>query len=91
MKCEVEGCKSLALPSYDSCHGCLTHPDSPNTNYKYIDLMEELKKQLEGKTISKVGITYPRMMITFTDGLELGLTIDPRAHPQDLFTGYDEY
>ena len=44
-------------------------------------------KDLIGKTIEEANLNYPRVSIVFTDGTELGFTVDPTASPQDLFTG----
>ena len=49
-------------------------------------------KELIGKTIADAKLNYPIVHIVFTDGTELGFTVDPLKSPTDLFTGAgDEY
>jgi len=52
----------------------------------------KLRKNLIGKKIEEVMLRYPVVHVVFTDGTELGFTVDPGKSPLDLFTGAgDEY
>jgi len=40
MDCLADGCPNKAINGRDGCHECLMHPDSPITDYEYIDMIE---------------------------------------------------